>query len=181
MLTPFLIKESLCYKNNNFFIALLFYIFYLNSQRNTVENETSEVKSLSHVQLFATPWTVAHQTPPSMEFSRQEYWSGLPFLSPGRSSQPRDRTQVSCIVHRHSTVWATREVKFMKKKKQVKWCLSVYSRYKAILTFPLSVVSQYCSERIHTSKVNVSSGWKLVNRALHSHTQPHSFCCYTLR
>ena len=68
-----------------------------------------------------------------------------------------------------------------KKKKQVKWCLSVYSRYKAILTFPLSVVSQYCSERIHTSKVNVSSGWKLVNRALHSHTQPHSFCCYTLR
>ena len=35
------------------------------------------VKSLSHVQLFATPWTVAHQAPPSMEFSRQAYWSGL--------------------------------------------------------------------------------------------------------
>ena len=31
----------------------------------------------------ATPWTVAHQAPPSMEFSRQEYWSGLPFPSPG--------------------------------------------------------------------------------------------------
>ena len=33
--------------------------------------------------LFAIPWTVAYQAPPSMEFSRQEYWSGLPFLSPG--------------------------------------------------------------------------------------------------
>ena len=40
-------------------------------------------KSLSRVQIFATPWTVAHQAPPPMEFSRQEYWSGLPFPSPG--------------------------------------------------------------------------------------------------
>ena len=40
------------------------------------------VKSLSHVQLFATPWTIAHQAPPSMGFSRQEYCSGLPFPSP---------------------------------------------------------------------------------------------------
>ena len=45
--------------------------------------EKVKVKSRSHVQLFATPWTVAHQAPPSMGFSRQEYWSGLPFLSPG--------------------------------------------------------------------------------------------------
>ena len=37
---------------------------------------------LSHVQLFATPWTVARQAPLSMGFSRQEYWSGLPFPSP---------------------------------------------------------------------------------------------------
>ena len=37
----------------------------------------------SRVQLFATPWTVAHQAPLSMGFSRQEYWSGLPFPSPG--------------------------------------------------------------------------------------------------
>ena len=35
------------------------------------------------VRLFATPWTVAYQSPQSMEFSRQEYWSGLPFPSPG--------------------------------------------------------------------------------------------------
>ena len=41
-----------------------------------------KVKSLSRVRLFVTPWTVAHQAPLSMGFSRQEYWSGLPFLSP---------------------------------------------------------------------------------------------------
>ena len=39
--------------------------------------------SKPRVRLFATPWTVAYQAPPSMGFSRQEYWSGLPFPSPG--------------------------------------------------------------------------------------------------
>ena len=42
-----------------------------------------KVKSLSPVQFFATAWTVAYQAPPSMEFSRQEYCSGLPFPFPG--------------------------------------------------------------------------------------------------
>ena len=41
-----------------------------------------KVKSLSHVPLFVTPWTVAYHAPPSMGFSRQEYWSGLSFPSP---------------------------------------------------------------------------------------------------
>ena len=49
----------------------------------------SEVKLLSHVRFFATPWTVAHQALPSMGFSRQEYWSGLPFPSPGDLLNPR--------------------------------------------------------------------------------------------
>ena len=52
------------------------------SPKGTIERK--KVKSLSHVRLFATPWTVASQAHPSMEFSRQEYWSGLPFPSPGR-------------------------------------------------------------------------------------------------
>ena len=43
-----------------------------------------KVKSLSHVQLFVTPWTVSYRAPPSMGFSRQEYLSGLPFPSPVR-------------------------------------------------------------------------------------------------
>ena len=46
------------------------------------------VKSLSHVRLLVTPWTVAFQAPPSMGFSRQEYWSGLPFPSPGDLPDP---------------------------------------------------------------------------------------------
>ena len=47
-----------------------------------------KAKSLSGVGLFATPWTVAHQAPPSMGFSRQEYWSGVPLLSPGDLPNP---------------------------------------------------------------------------------------------
>ena len=47
-----------------------------------------KVKSLSRVRFFGTPWTVAHQAPPSMGFSRQEYWSELPFPSPGDLPDP---------------------------------------------------------------------------------------------
>ena len=47
-----------------------------------------KVKLLSHVRLFATPWTVAYQAPPSMGFSRQEYWNRLPFPSPGDLPNP---------------------------------------------------------------------------------------------
>ena len=45
-----------------------------------------KVKSLSHVLLFATPWTVAYQAPPSMGFSRQEYWSGWSLPSPANKA-----------------------------------------------------------------------------------------------
>ena len=52
------------------------------------KRKKKKVKLLSCVQLFATPWTVAYQAPPSMGFSRQEYWSGLPFPSPGDLPDP---------------------------------------------------------------------------------------------
>ena len=55
------------------------------------------VKLLSHVWFFATPWTIAYQAPPSMGFSRQEYWSGLPLPSPGDLCWPRNWTRVSHI------------------------------------------------------------------------------------
>ena len=55
--------------------------------RGKIEKE-KKVKSLSHVRLFASPWTVAYQAPPSMGFSRQEYWSELPFPSPGGLPNP---------------------------------------------------------------------------------------------
>ena len=47
-----------------------------------------KVKLLSRVRLFATPWTVARQAPLSMGFSRQDYWSGLPFPTPGDLPDP---------------------------------------------------------------------------------------------
>ena len=50
--------------------------------------EKVKVKLFSRVRLFATLWTVAYQAPPSMKFSRQEYWSGLPFPSPGDLPDP---------------------------------------------------------------------------------------------
>jgi len=49
-----------------------------------------KVKSLSRVQLLVTPWTTAYQAPPSMGFSRQEYWSEVPFSSPENHLRPND-------------------------------------------------------------------------------------------
>ena len=61
------------------------YEFFLNIKVVVLK---VKVKSFSRVWLFATPWTVAHQAPPSMGFSRQEYWSGLPFPSLGYLPDP---------------------------------------------------------------------------------------------
>ena len=64
------------------------------------------------VQLFSSPWTVAHQAPLSMGFSRQEYWSGQSFPSPGDLPdllQGIPEIQVSCISGRFFTIWALRE------------------------------------------------------------------------
>ena len=57
------------------------------------------MKLLNCVQLFAIPWTVTYQVPPSMEFSRQEYWS-VAISFPRGSSQPSYQTQVSCFIIR---------------------------------------------------------------------------------
>ena len=57
--------------------------FCFNRSRQKVK-----VKLLSCVRLFATPWTEAHKAPPSLGFSRQEYWSGLPHPSPGDLLNP---------------------------------------------------------------------------------------------
>ena len=64
---------------------------------------------LSCVQLFATTWTVAHQVPLSMGFSRQEYWSGLPFLSPGDLPNSGIEPRSTYIPGGFFTIWATRE------------------------------------------------------------------------
>ena len=81
-------------KNNNesFILTNIFLVclFASKSAVNSKHSKVSEwkVKSLSRVWLFATPWTVAYQAPPSIGFSRQEYWNGLPFPSPGGLPDP---------------------------------------------------------------------------------------------
>ena len=80
--------------------------------------------SLLRVWLFPTPWTVAHQAPLPMGFSRQEYWSGLPSPSPGESSWPRDWTQVSCIASIFFTIWVTKEAANLASSQiSIKWLL----------------------------------------------------------
>ena len=74
-------------------ICLLFSLFpppvkQLSTQLLLYIYIRKKVKSLSPVQFFVTPWTAAYQAPPSMGFSRQEYWSGLPFPSPGDLPDP---------------------------------------------------------------------------------------------
>ena len=89
-----------------------------------LEGAHSQVKSASVSHLVVsdsseTSWTAAHQAPLSMEFSRQEYWSGLPFPFPGNLPDPGiNQTWVSCIVGRFFTIWATSEGH--------KWPLSQY-------------------------------------------------------
>ena len=60
---------------------------------------------LSHVQLFATPWTIAHQDPQSMGFFRQEYWSGLPFPIPSYRPAPGVKPVSPALVSRFFTPW----------------------------------------------------------------------------
>ena len=60
---------------------------------------------------FATLWTIARQAPLSMGVPRQDYWCGLPFPSSGASSQPGDRTWVSCFSKWILHHWETREAK----------------------------------------------------------------------
>ena len=77
----------------------IIYLNFISTQNNTVK-----VLVASRVQLFATPLTVACQVPLSMEFSRKEYRSGVVILFYRGSSQPRDRTWVSCISGRFFTI-----------------------------------------------------------------------------
>ena len=67
------------------------------------------VQSLSHVQFFTTPWTVARHVPLSMGLSRQDYRNGLPFPSPGDLSDSGIKPGSSSITGRLFTIWTTRE------------------------------------------------------------------------
>ena len=76
-----------------------------------------KVKSLSRVWLFATLRNAAYQAPLSLEFSRQEYWSGLPFPSPGGLPNPGIEAGSPTLQADALPVWATREAH----ESQVEW------------------------------------------------------------
>ena len=63
-------------------------ISWLQSPSAVIFSQFSSIQLLSRVRLFVTRWTVAYQASPSMGFSKQEYWSGLPFPSPGDLPNP---------------------------------------------------------------------------------------------
>ena len=75
-----------------------------------VNEARSEVKSLSCVRLFATPWTGAYWASPSMGLSRQKYWSGLPFPSPGDLPDPGIEPGSAALEVDAFNLRATREV-----------------------------------------------------------------------
>ena len=77
----------------------------------------------SCVQLFVTPWTVAHQAPLSMGFSRQEYWSGLPFPTPRDLSNPGTKLEspVSLALQAYSLSQSQRGSLILRFRKQAPW------------------------------------------------------------
>ena len=81
-----------------------------------------KVKSLSHVQLFATPWTITYQDLPTMGFPRQEYWSGLPFPSPVIKYEVIEMKLLSCVLL-FATPWtvAYQAPPFMGFSRQENW------------------------------------------------------------
>ena len=84
--------------------------FFTNwATREAQEYWKVKVKSLGRVWLFGTPWTVAHQAPPSTGFSRQEYWSGVPFPSPGDLPDPGIEPRSPALWADAFNLWATRE------------------------------------------------------------------------
>ena len=97
------------------------------------------VKSLSRVQLFVTPWTVAYQPPPSMGFSRQEYWSGLPFPSPGDLPDPGIEPALQADILTSEPPGKPQYKIKLKKKKEIEgphfreldWCLFICRYQKA--------------------------------------------------
>ena len=91
--------------------------------------------SLSGVQIFGSPWTVAHQVLQSMGFCRQEYWSALPFPSPRDLPDPRIEPKSPALQEDSFTIWATREAYLKRGKCYTKDTLTVtwHPRKRSIL------------------------------------------------
>ena len=70
------------------YVSQIIMLCTLNLRSTIFQFAVVIVELLNHVKLFETPWTVVHQNPLSLGFSRQEHWSELPFLSPGDLPKP---------------------------------------------------------------------------------------------
>ena len=108
-----------------------------------------KVKLLSRIRLLLTPWTAAYQAPPSMGFSRQEYWSGVPLPSPS-SSHTRDQTHASCIGRQIPYYWATKEA-LLTLHLGIIW---IHRLRCSKVVLPFSVV-----QLIHSFKLGVCKPW----------------------
>ena len=105
----FIMKNNLKYDSIHIlsFGMSAFFSLYKNRSKNSLDGWTIIelyyfcmcAQSLSHDQVFLTSWTVAHQAPLSMEFSRQGYWRGLPFPPPWDLSNQGSNSRLLCLLH----------------------------------------------------------------------------------
>ena len=98
--------HGVCYLPDLFVFVWCIFVHILHFSKYFAFSQFSSVQSLSPVRLFATPWIAAHQEIRGISQAKILKWVGISF-SRG-SSQPRDRTQVSCIAGRLFTIWSTR-------------------------------------------------------------------------
>ena len=108
---------------------------------------------LSHVRLSATPWTVACQAPLSMEFSRQEYQSGLPFPPPGHLPDPGIEPVSPALAGRFFTTSTTWEVRCRKSGgyQDQCWELFLLGNINVNTICDFKLVSQVCTDATHGS------------------------------
>ena len=104
-----------------------------SSVKNTI-GSLMKVKSLSCVRLFGDPVDCSPPGPPSMGFSRQEYWSGWPFPSPGDLPDPGIEPRSPALQTRHFTLWAIREVHKNKPLSQIQAHLHLHWTKNVLLT-----------------------------------------------
>ena len=150
--------------------------FYLNELENKINCVihvklialmwVSEWKSLSRVWLFATQWTVACQAPLSMGFSRQEYWSGLPFPSPGDLPDPGIEPWSPALQADSLPTELSRKLisEFIKiHKYRWKKCMTGWANCIMMLIYQTG--KRFCSnppKKVLPSLISVSCSWKPV-------------------
>ena len=122
-----------------------------------------KVKSFSRIWLSATQWTVAHQAPMSMGFSRQEYWTGLPFPSSG--GLPNPGIQVGSPTLRADSLlfWVTRESWHYVLGNTLGWPKSLFRFFSSHITFYGKIWKNFWTKYIY---IYICKAHKLFN--LHS-------------